>query len=444
MSEEIKVRVVEFSDRKFYMMQWRDPLTGKKQTLSTKVPRTGRKKDRDKAERAAGEHETALREGRYKPPSKVTWGEFRERYEGEVLSGLADGTFTKVSAVFNTLETTLNLGDDARLAAVPDRIGAYQAELRRLGRSEDTIRGHLAHLKAALRWAADANLLTAAPKIRMPPRAKGGAKAMKGRPITTEEFERMLAKVETVLATPTSRKERPEGRKPRSPEVREKMAQAQRQRGRDAAPSWQHLLRGLWLSGLRIGEALELYWDRSDRLCVDFTGRRPMLRIPAELEKGHKDRTLPMTPDFAEFLLATPEADRTGPVFRPTSLSGAERPSFNAVVKIIGAFGKAAHVVVDTHPTTGKVKWASAHDLRRSFGERWSQRVMPQVLMELMRHETIETTMRFYVGRNAERTADAVWEAFSAAKGNTPGNTSASGEVSEETTANENRCSKPH
>ena len=34
---------------------------------------------------------------------------------------------------------------------------------------------------------------------------------------------------------------------------------------------------------------------------------------------------------------------------------------------------------------------------------------MPQVLMELMRHSKIETTMRFYVGRNAESTAKLVW-----------------------------------
>ncbi len=39
------------------------------------------------------------------------------------------------------------------------------------------------------------------------------------------------------------------------------------------------------------------------------------------------------------------------------------------------------------------------HDLRRSFGERWATRVMPQVLMELMRHESIEATMNYYVGR---------------------------------------------
>ena len=32
--------------------------------------------------------------------------------------------------------------------------------------------------------------------------------------------------------------------------------------------------------------------------------------------------------------------------------------------------------------------------------------------MELIRHESIETTLRFYVGTDAQRTADAAWSAF--------------------------------
>ncbi len=43
--------------------------------------------------------------------------------------------------------------------------------------------------------------------------------------------------------------------------------------------------------------------------------RFPMLRIPAKHEKGNQDRLLPMAPEFAEMLRATPEADRTGGVF---------------------------------------------------------------------------------------------------------------------------------
>jgi len=56
------------------------------------------------------------------------------------------------------------------------------------------------------------------------------------------------------------------------------------------------------------------------------------------------------------------------------------------------------------HPGT-----ASAHDPRRAFGERWAARLMPAQLMELMRHESIDTTLSYYVGRNAERTAAILW-----------------------------------
>ena len=57
---------------------------------------------------------------------------------------------------------------------------------------------------------------------------------------------------------------------------------------------------------------------------------------------------------------------------------------------------------------------SAAHDFRRAFGVRWAARLMPAQLMELMRHESIETTLRFYVGTDAQRTAEAAWAAFDA------------------------------
>ncbi len=77
------------------------------------------------------------------------------------------------------------------------------------------------------------------------------------------------------------------------------------------------------------------------------------------------------------------------------------------------ACGASAGVVVKQREKKGKTtrEFASAHDLRRSFGFRWSRLVMPTILRELMRHESIETTMTFYVGLNAEATADELWKA---------------------------------
>jgi integrase len=149
-------------------------------------------------------------------------------------------------------------------------------------------------------------------------------------------------------------------------------------------------------------------------LSVDFSGRYPMLRIHAESEKGNQDRLLPMTPDFAEFLQSVPEEERTGLIFHPKAAKvRGDRLRLDTVSSIICKIGEKAGVVVDTNQKTGKVKFASSHDLRRSFGERWSMEVMPPVLQQLMRHSSIITTMNFYVGRNAEKAAAALWEAKS-------------------------------
>ena len=51
-------------------------------------------------------------------------------------------------------------------------------------------------------------------------------------------------------------------------------------------------------------------------------------------------------------------------------------------------------------------KFASAHDLRRAFGTRWAFQVKPATLKLLMRHQQIETTMRFYVDQDADDVAD--------------------------------------
>ena len=91
---------------------------------------------------------------------------------------------------------------------------------------------------------------------------------MRGRPITMEEYERLL------LAVP---KVRPH----------------------DTAV-WQRYLTGLWLSGLRLEESTVFSWDLHAPLSVDLSGRHPRFRILAEAEKGRQDRVLPMTPDSAE------------------------------------------------------------------------------------------------------------------------------------------------
>jgi integrase len=127
--------------------------------------------------------------------------------------------------------------------------------------------------------------LTVVPQFTMPKRLKG-SKLMRGRPITAEEFERMLKATPKVVDNA-------------------------------AAASWQFYLRALWASGLRLSESLTLRWDDApDAIVVDLSGRRPMLRIPAESHKAHRDTMLPMTPDFATLLESVPQRERRGRVIQ--------------------------------------------------------------------------------------------------------------------------------
>ena len=393
-SDDIKVHVVDYGSGRNLMLRYRDPVTGKHvaKTAGTRILR--------EAERAAGKWQAELRDGRYQKPSKVTWDAFRERYAELVLPGLSEGTATTYLATLNVFGRICK--PDKLAKVTTSIITDFAAKLRAEGLREATIARHLRGLRVVTRWANREGLLPVVPKFTMPKRVKG-AKTMRGRAVTGEEFERMLKIVPKVVEN-------------------------------TAADSWKFYLRGLWLSGLRLSESLTLRWDESPgAIVVDLSGRRPMLRIPAEAEKGNQDRTLPMTPDFAEMLLTVPENERQGRVFRLLDIDGTPlEATRRAVGPFVSAIGESAGVVVDERTKRVKAagdkpahdvivrKFASAHDLRRSFGVRWSGKVMPNDLRELMRHADINTTMMYYVGQNAEATADRLWAAMGNTKGNTP------------------------
>jgi integrase len=388
MTDAPKVWVVAVAGRPTYRLQWRDPITQRLLSKATTVRQSGLARDHKAAEKLAGELEAQLASGSAALPSRFTWEDFRKRYEAEVLPGLAKSTEAKAKTVFDRLETEIS---PVRLRDLTEaRLSHFAAMLRKSAVSETTILAYLAHLKAALNWAVRQKLLPALPAFPKVQRAKkSNRRPMKGRPVTTEEFERMLATVPKVV-------------------------------GEKGAAEWQRYLRGLWVSGLRLAESLDLWWDREDRLLPVFPrGGRPMLKVPAELEKGHADRLLPVAPEFALLLMDTPPEKRAGPVFPlPPRKGNHGRPLPRAVSAIVSEIGQKANVKVYVDPKDpDRVKYASAHDLRRAFGERWAARLMPTQLMELMRHESIDTTLRYYVGTDAQRTADAAWAAFDAVRG---------------------------
>jgi len=363
----IRVKVVD-RGRKHLVLRWTDPETG---AVREQTAGTGSRK---KAERAAGKLDAALVEGRYAAPNRMTWEEVRGRFDDEKLTFSSKRTRESYATALDVFERTMRPRRISEIKAAT--ISTYQSRLQKRGLRTATIASYSRQLKSFLRWAERVGYLAKAPYVAIP-KTRGG-KIMRGRPITTEEFERLLSQVGSVV-------------------------------GENVAESWRHYLRGMWVSGLRLTESLHLYWDRCDGLRVDLSGNRPMLQISAEFEKSRKDRIHPMAPEFAEFLQAVPETERHGPVFDPQGYNG-ERPRADWVAKKVSDMGRLAGVVVDERD--GKRKFASLHDFRRAFGQRWAAKLLPQQLRELMRHESIDTTLKFYVGQDAERTADIVWAAY--------------------------------
>ena len=375
MSDKIKVSVVSGGPGRALLLKWIDPETGGRRFQSAKTRKRG------EAERKAGKLADELTEGKYASGRNTLWADFAVRYTNEVLTGLAPKTRAQVATVFATVDRLIA---PSRLGNITGaRLSKLVGLLREEGKSEYTIKNYTAHLRASLQWAVKTRILAAVPEFPDMPRAKN-QKAMKGRPISEKEFNAMLDATAAVV-------------------------------GKAAAESWKHYLRSLWFNGLRLRESLAVYWDRADdRLTVDLSGAFPMLRIPAELQKNNKEDLCPIAPEWGDMLLAVPVADRHGPVF-PVQAS----IDPGSVGRILTKIGRKAGIVVNrttkVDRKTGErvevVKHASAHDLRRSFGFRWADRVDTFKLQELMRHSNIETTRRYYVGRNAQNTAASLWAA---------------------------------
>ncbi len=288
--------------------------------------------------------------------------------------------------------------------------------------------------------------------------------AMRGRPITGEEFDRIINTVPKVV-------------------------------GNQSTDSWRFLLRVLWETGFRIADVLNFYWDDDSKIhpvCNSREKENWKLLIPSTQKNGKFDE-IPMLPALASLLEQVPVAERQGRVAKlqpvefdvPGKKEGAFTPrlddlarlivdysncsiakacnvseqtvrkwilksglerqdsircfgeeipeeavtelktrsakktvaeanlSTDRVSRIICSIGQEAGVIVRSpnEQRGTRIKYASAHDLRRSFAERLYNRGMSaETLMVLMRHRDFTTTRKFYgAKRRAESASREVY-----------------------------------
>jgi integrase len=333
--KRVTVWVQQFKDRKHLMLQWIDPVTGKRKSRSAETADPG------KAEDARADLEYELNHGKYQEASRMTWERFRELFEQEFVAGKRPRTQQNYQDTLNLFE---RICQPAQLRAVNERVvSAFVAGMRqRPGRNRPTmepgsIKVRLQFLHTALAWAVEQRLLPEIPKfpsVRVPKK--------KPQPIPVEAFERLLAKA-------------------LDPQMR------------------AYLLCG-WLAGLRLSGAVELEWPENDRPpWVNLERNRIVL--PAEFCKAVEDQWVPLDPDLRRALLELPRQGRK--VFQFRNRKG-EVLGADAVCQRVEALAKKAGVKL------------TMKSLRKGFGCRYAGKVPAQVLQKLMRHANIRTTMDYY------------------------------------------------
>jgi integrase len=338
-TNHIHVYVLYRRRRPFPLLQWVDPETGKRKTVSAGTA------DPKGVEEARAEREYELNHGRYVEPSRISWEEFRDLFEKEYAAGLRQRTQEKFTTVLDVFEQIVG---PAKLRNITERtLSRFVQGMRerkrpngKIGLAPVTMKNYLIALKTALAWAVEQKLLPAVPNF---PTVKVPKK--KPQPVPAESFEKLLAK----------------------------------------APddSWRAYLLCGWWAGLRLSEALHLEWEgNEERPWVDLANNKIVL--PAVFAKSAQDQTVPLHPVLREALEQLPRSGRK--VFGFRSRSG--RPLKRSdVTHRIQRMAKDAGVKL------------SMHRLRKGFGCRVAKQLGKggaPVLHVLMRHASMQVTMDYY------------------------------------------------
>ena len=370
MRDRFRVTVIAPKRLARYQLKIVDTRTNESRTQMTTVER-GRR-NRRRADREAAELQQLLNAGAGCLPSRVTWDQFRDRVEADFLPGRAASTQAAYSGILNSYE---NRNKPALMRDVDSAaLKSYCIRLRKEGYPEATVQKHVRHLRGVFNWACSEGLLTEVPsKPPQPPERRGEAMKAKGRPLSRDEVKAYIDAIPKVFSGE------------REDQIRQ-------------------LVSGILVTGFRLGDALRATWDQTGDVFPLFrVGREPVWFF-TDAQKNRRDEEIAMLSSCIDFLSKTPESQRVGWIFRLEGATG--RLTETSVSKMLTKVGKASGVLVAPPSLrTGKPKYASAHDLRRTFGQEWSLKVVPAILKHLMRHRSHLTTDRFYLGAGAQEVA---------------------------------------
>lgn len=206
-------------------------------------------------------------------------------------------------------------------------------------RSPNTVNSMVAAVMAFARHCEQHGWIAAVPKLQK----LEVEEVMKGRPITGEEFERMLDVAPKIV-------------------------------GQSVASSWQFALRILWESGFRVGDLMNFSWDDERHIHPVWPkrqGQHATVVIPSSQKNG-RVQEIPLLPGLNVVLMSVPEKDRTGWIANPQPIeyelpkhSEWFRPTDGDLRELIRSYSNRSIANACGVTDMAVRKWLAAADLKR-------------------------------------------------------------------------------
>lgn len=357
----VRVGVVWVESKGKYVLKWKDPRTGKYPTKTTDLNRQCNK-NLVKASKLAEQLQSKLEQSFRGEAVETSWEEFRKMYEEERLPRTSIHNQRKWSAAAGYFEEIAykQIVGKLYLTDITARLLMRFESHMRLKLSAGSIASYSATLRAGLSYAAKLGLMPMLPP-RPPEHEEHELPAMRLRPITLEDLERMEAACVKVV-------------------------------GRLHSKGLSDFIRCLWLSGCRLADPLWIHPFRLD--ChhpYTLDGERPMMAWTSR-QKNRKDQIARITLDFARFLKTKMDSD--GFMFNPTSEHG-RIECISKLSDLISEVGQKAKVIAEPG---NPPKFATAKHFRSSFVTRWALRGMPfDDIRGMARHASESTTRKHYL-----------------------------------------------
>jgi len=345
-----------------YVMKWRDAAGTDRQRRCGGKTQRARETERKRLESDLNSRSLEL-----------SWNAFWSHIESDHLSDLSRKHRTKCKTMFDRLAAAAKVKGIPDLRCIeicPALILEVETRMRKSGIERATIDSNMASLWSMITWGQDYGLI---PEFRRPRKRKGKKSKQttkaKGRSLAGEEIERLKVAIPACC------------------------------RSTEPAQPFIDAIDAMRLIGMRLSEVWMFSWEPRDGAHhpVRLHTSNASIEFSSEQKSG-KSQQVPLTNEAIEWLRELEKnRDMDTWVCRTRGTRGPHK-TCDRLGRVISAAGKLARIVVKRwdKPDGSKIKYASSHDLRRTFATNLHRDLTISERVKMTRHADAQTLLDHY------------------------------------------------